>query len=239
MSDESMHERYDRDERRLVEDVAAELWANPLVDAIVDEAASILEGAEWEGVPDDAPPRFKERSTAILSLAAMALRGARAVTLVVRAGYAPEAHGPYRRLQEAAGHAANVAHDSPGQYAENWIHGRGKPAKPRTAFGAAAEDDPLWNLMSGQAHATFEHYVNLTAFLDGGRIVHRIAPRRDLVWDNTFLWLTAHRLRTVLAGVLKVHPHIDQASFLAAAQLVEDGEDRLDAELSKAMDPDS
>jgi hypothetical protein len=54
------------------------------------------------------------------------------------------------------------------------------------------------------------------------------------MWDNSCVWLVAHPLRTVLAAVLEVHPDINQTSFLAAAQLGEDGEDRLDAELTKA-----
>jgi hypothetical protein len=36
-------------------------------------------------------------------------------------------------------------------------------AKPRTAFGVAAEGDPVWDLMLGQAQASFEHYLNLSA----------------------------------------------------------------------------
>jgi len=236
---ESMHQRYDRDERRMVATASEELWTDGLVDALVDEAAPILEGAEWYGAPEEAPPRWSARSTAILSLAALALRASRAVALVVRAGYAPEAHAPYRRLQEAAGHASKVAFDASGQYAENWIHGRGQAGKPRAAFSAASEDDPLWGLMSGQAHASFEHYAGLSATLsEDGRLIHFLGPRRDPIWDNVFLWLVAHRLRTVLEAVLKIHSHVDQGSFLTAAQQVENAHDRLGAELMAAMAPD-
>ncbi|MBA2420558.1 MAG: hypothetical protein H0V57_05445 [Thermoleophilaceae bacterium] len=129
-----------------------------------------------------------------------------------------------------------MALDASGQYAENWIHGRGQAGKPRAAFSAASQDDPLWKLMSGQAHASFEHHANLSATLsEGGRLVHSLGPRRDPAWDNLFLWLVAHRLRTAVAAVLKVHSQIDRGSFLTAAQEVEEAEERLEAELVAAM----
>ncbi len=73
----------------------------------------------------------------MLALAAMALRATRTVALTVRAGYSAEALGGLRRLLEAAGHAQRVAEDASGQYAENWINGRGKAAKARV--GAITE----------------------------------------------------------------------------------------------------
>lgn len=106
---ETLHEQYNRDERRLVATAADELWTDALVDLIVDVAWPILEGASWRGVPEDAPPRWSERSTAMLSLAAIALRATRTAALTVRAGYAAEAQSHLRRLHEAAGHAGQVA----------------------------------------------------------------------------------------------------------------------------------
>jgi hypothetical protein len=230
---ETLHERYDRDERRLVATASGELWTDALVDLIVDVASPILEGASWRGVPEDAPPRWSERSTAMLSLAAMALRGIRTVALTVRAGYAAEAQADLRRLHEAAGHARHVAMDASGQYAENWLHRHGKGRKPRAAFGSTPQDDTLWKLMSGQAHADFEAYANLSAMLDQDRrIIHRIGPRRDVLWDNVWLWLAARQFTTVLACVLMVHPHLDQANFLVAAERVVADEERLSVEMT-------
>ena len=86
--------------------------------------------------------------------------------------------------------------------------------------------------MSGHSHAEFENYANLSASLDGERrLLHRIGPARDQAWDNIALWLTARQLTTVLACVLTVHPHIDHADFLAAAEQIVAGEDRLANEL--------
>lgn len=114
---ETLHESYDRDERRLVATASQELWTDALVDLMVDVAAPILEGAQWRGVPKDAPPRWSERSTAMLALAAMAIRATRTCALTVRAGYVAEAQADLRRLYKVAGHGRHVAADASGQYA--------------------------------------------------------------------------------------------------------------------------
>jgi|SRR5215218_999660 len=228
------HERYDVDERRLVANASEALWTDGLIDIVIDSAMPILDGAQWNGVPEGAPPRWSERSTAILALAAMALRNTRTAALTVRAGYGPEARADLRRLREAAGHANEVASDESGQYAENWLHGRGKAGKPRAAFGSESKD--LWKLLSGHAHAEFRDYAHASADLDDGRrIVHHVGPRRDLLWDNVTLWLTARTLTSVLASVLKVHSRLDQDNFLRMATAVVAGEQRLERELADAM----
>src|SRR4051794_31075475 len=118
---DSMHERYDRDERQLTASAADELWTNEVFDAVVDVTAPILEASSWEGVPTDAPARTAERRTAAGALVAMALRASRTAALTIRAGYSAEALGAVRRLYEIAGHAQRVAEDPTGQYANNWL----------------------------------------------------------------------------------------------------------------------
>jgi hypothetical protein len=229
---ESMHQRYDRDERRLVEKAGQDLWTSELVDSVVDVAAPILEASAWHRLPASSPPRTGDRFTASAALAAIALRVTRTIALTVRAGYGVDALGGVRRLFEAAGHAERVAEDESGQYAENWLSGRGQADRPRTAFGDP-EHDRLWKLMSGQAHARFDVHAHLSAQLDGGRLVHFVGPQRDAFWDNGLLWLTARQLTRVLACVLKVRPEIDQADFLATADRVLSTEERLAAELAE------
>lgn len=227
------HERYDADERRLVASAPEDLWTDQFVDQLVDAAMPILDGANWRGVPDDAPPRWAERSTAILALAAIALRATRVTALTVRAGYGAEARPDLRRLREAAGHARGVAADQSGQYAENWLQGKGKAGKPRVAFGV--ESEGLWKLFSGPAHADFRDYANASAHFDeDNRLIHRIGPQRDLLWDNVTLWLTARTLTSVLAGVIEVHPHIDEKPFLEAATPLIASEPRLEQEIAAA-----
>lgn len=227
-----MHAVYDRDERQLLDTAADELWTDHLLDAMVDVSAPILEASAWDGLPDDAPPRTAERLTAAAALASMALRTTRVTAMTVRAGYAAEALGSLRRLFEITGHARRVVDDASGQYAENWLRGRGKADRPRVAFGAS-EDEATWKLMSGQAHAEFAAYANHSAALEGRRIVHYVGPRRDAFWDSIWLWVVARQLTSALAGLLKVHDHIDQADFLAAATALVNAEARIENELEE------
>jgi len=115
---ELMHDRYDRDERRLLDSAAAEIWTSDLLDAVIDVASPIMAASAWHGLPPDAPPRTMERYTAAGALTAMALRASRTTALTVRAGYAAEALADIRRLIEVAGHAQCVADDLAGQYAQ-------------------------------------------------------------------------------------------------------------------------
>ena len=135
----SMHERYDRDERALIGRARDELWTSELFDAVVDVTAPILYASAWAGLPDDTPARTTERYTAAAALSAIALRTARTVALTARAGYAVEALPAMRRLFETGGHAQRNAEDQTGQYAENWLAGRGRADSPRTAFGDVGE----------------------------------------------------------------------------------------------------
>lgn len=229
---ESMHERYDRDERRLIASAAEELWTNDLFDATVDVTAPIMDASSWDGLPEDAPPRTAERYTAASALTAMALRASRTAALTIRAGYSAEGLVSVRRLYEIAGHAQRVAEDPSGQYAENWLRGRGKASKPRAAFGDA-EDNPMWKLMSGQAHAQFDVYAQLSAKLHDRRLVHSVGPHRDTFWDNIWLWMTARQFTRVLAALLKVHPQIDQADFLLVAGRLVEAEERIATEIAE------
>jgi len=228
---ESLHERYDRDERALIDTAGVQLWTDHLLDAVIDVASPIMAGSSWDGLPDGAQPRTAERYTASSALMAMGLRAARTIALTVRAGYAPESLAGTRRLFEIAGHAQRVADDETGQYADNWLRRRGNAAKPRAAFGDP-ETDTMWKIMSGHAHAEFDAYARQSATLDGARVVHSIGPRRDGFWDDVALWFTARHLVRVLAAVLKVHPHIEQSDFLAVAGQVIEAEGRLEAEIA-------
>jgi hypothetical protein len=78
---ESMHERYDRDERALTGSASDELWTNELSDAVVDVTAPILQASAWDGLPNDAPARTTERYTAAAALVRLSLefRGSRSL----------------------------------------------------------------------------------------------------------------------------------------------------------------
>ncbi len=81
--------------------------------------------------------------------------------------------------------------------------------------------------MSGQAHGQFDMYASMSAKFDEGRLVHQVGPHRDPLWDSVWLWYAARQLLRVLAGLLKVHPHIDQTDFLAVGERVVAAEEEL------------
>ena len=65
-----------------------------------------------------------------------------------------------------------------------------------------------------------------------GRLVHQVGPQRDPLRDSIWLWYAARQLVRVLAGLLKVHPHIDQTDFLAVAERVVAAEEALVTEIA-------
>lgn len=230
--DDRPHERYDSDERRLLEGANEELWAGPLLDAMVDVAPEIIEAVGWHGVPDNAPTGWESRSSAMLALAALGLRATRTVAIVVRAGYGAEGFGNLRRVVEAAGHAVKVAKDESGEYAANWLIRRGNASSPSRAFGTEAEQRDIWKAMSGLVHANFADFANMSSEIDGdGRLLHRVGPRRVVAMDNATLWLAGRHLARVLAAALTIRPEAAQAAFLEAGTRLDQSEERAAAEV--------
>jgi len=235
--DDRPHERYDNDERRLLESANDELWAGPLLDAMVAVAPEILGALSWHGVPDDAPSGWESRMSAMLALGAIALRATRTVAIVVRAGYGAEGFGNLRRVVEAAGHAVKVAEDESGQYATNWLARRGNARSPRRAFGTEAEQRDVWNAMSGLVHANFADFANMSSEIDSdGRLLHRVGPRRVVAMDNATLWLAGRHLCRVLAAAVTIRPETPQAAFLEAATRLDQSEERAAAEITRCVD---
>jgi hypothetical protein len=221
-------EHYDADERRLVDSARDELWSVPLVDEAVDAALDLLTRMGWAEVPPGSGRGWERRSTALLALSSLSLRAMRVVALAVRAGYAPEAFASVRRLQEAAGHAVSVARDETGQYASNWLAGRGKAASPRAAFGTSPEENEVWRLMSNLSHASFAEFTRLASEVDGDqRLVHRVGPHRSPGFDNVVLWLSGRQLVRTLAAVHIVRPDLDQQRVLAAGTAIDASTDRV------------
>lgn len=227
----SFSQRLDRDESRLYETAAADLWASPLVDITVDAALPILTEATWTGVPRGRPASWAERATAATTLATMATRTTRTTARQIRSGYSPEAQAGMRRMQEVSGHAQAVANDESGQYAAGWIKGGKHTPSPRRVYGTA--DDQLgWTLSSGMTHANFREFAGFTAKLkDGNTLVNHLGPQRNQFLDNANLFLLARLHVTAIAGVLKVFPDIDPAQWLLAMQPVADAEKRLEGDI--------
>jgi hypothetical protein len=113
--------------------------------------AAAMNGASVPAAKDPAPPSYYA-SVALLQLAAIGLRTARAAMLVVAAGYEPETHALKRRLSESHARAQAVVADQSGQHAREWLEGKGpsSPLRITKKFGSAE----LFEMYSESAHAT-------------------------------------------------------------------------------------
>lgn len=95
-------------------------------------------------------PSYFVRS-ALLLLATMGLRTARAALIVIASGYEPEAHGLKRRLSEIHARAQALALDKSGEHARQWLDGAA-PSTPRKIAGRFGGME-LFDIYSASAHA--------------------------------------------------------------------------------------
>jgi hypothetical protein len=87
----SLEERYTDIEQRLLAEAGDTLPALDIARRATGALAEQIDGAQTPPLPDDPTPEFYVRE-AILVLAVIGLRTARACMLVVSAGYWPESH---------------------------------------------------------------------------------------------------------------------------------------------------
>jgi hypothetical protein len=93
----------------------------------------------------DEPP---SRLHALWFMAILCLRGIRAASWVVRAGYEDQALGYVRVVDELFNRAQKVWEDKSGEYARQWLADRG-PGKPMKLT-----DKEFWDIASGPPHGT-------------------------------------------------------------------------------------
>jgi len=90
------------------------------------------------------------RQAVLLALSGMGVRTARALILLIRSGWEPEAHALKRRLSEIVWCAQWVLDDPSGEAARQWLEGRGRSAaRLARAYGG----ERPWDLFSSGAHA--------------------------------------------------------------------------------------
>jgi hypothetical protein len=128
----------------------ADLSASRVARSATEALITALAGAEVVLPGDDPPPSYFMRS-AILLLAAIGLRTARACLLVIGAGYEPEAQALKRRLSEIHMRAEAIVTDPSGQHARSWLDGRG-PSTPRRLANQFGNLD-VWDTYSASGHA--------------------------------------------------------------------------------------
>jgi uncharacterized protein DUF5677 len=158
----------------------------------------------------------------VLNLSASALRSARAVGVLVRSGYEPEAQALHRRLTEAHTMLQLVLDDPSGEKAQRWLQDKG-PGKPRSLAQQAGHLD-TFDLYSESAHAT---YIGLRRWstLDAGDGLKMVLPHpyRQPEIGNPMLLLSAAECRDFAAMIGKV--------FLLSVPDLR----RLDADLAESL----
>jgi hypothetical protein len=186
--------RFDDYEQALAATATEQLPALAVASSATEALELALEGAHVEPVQEAASPSYFVRS-AILLLSSIALRSARAIMLVVAAGYEPEAHGLKRRLSEVHARAQAVAADESGQHARDWLEGNG-PSTPRKVAGKFGSLE-LFDIYSASEHADARsvHWwlmVPTDATEDRGIVV---APHRRPTFSNPLLTEVAMECR--------------------------------------------
>jgi hypothetical protein len=202
------------DEAMLLESAAEDLRDVPFLDRAEDELFRLAQEAKRGVPPTGAPPGWGFSSKGVLAAAAMALRTARAIGLLVRGGYGFEAAGLVRRLGEITQHAAGCAQDPTGTYARNWGEGAAKARKPASAYlqGVMKPDAvrDKWGFLSQMEHANLVPYLNFMCSRDErGEMVHPVAPVRHAAADTLVLSSAAWDVARTAAAVCKAHPHLD------------------------------
>lgn len=121
--------------------------------ALAHEAVGNLADALWHTrlPPTDDPNEASfVRRASIQGLAGLAVRTGRALILLIRHGWEPEAHALKRRLTECSLRAEAVIDDESGEAARHWLDGRGRKAP---ALAARYEVEKPWRVLSAGAHA--------------------------------------------------------------------------------------
>jgi hypothetical protein len=121
---------------------------------LAQTAIGYLADGLWQselGAPATEPPDATYlRQSAIHGLSALGVRTGRALVLLVRCGWEPEAHAPKRRLTEITLRSRAVLEDHSGEAARQWLDGRAPSAGQLMSRYDAKRP---WNIFSSGAHA--------------------------------------------------------------------------------------
>ncbi len=147
-------------------------------------------GAVLEGlhVPLHTGPKnpMLDIKSAVLNLAVLALRAARAGGVLIRSGYEVEANAMLRRSGEAQARVRAVLTDASGQHAREWLAGKA-PSTPRKIAGKHGNLE-FFDAYSDMTHATMTSLRRFVAVaLEDGRTMVPFAPLRNQQIANVML----------------------------------------------------
>lgn len=198
------HEHFDFEAReKQFADTADEELGEPL--RLARAAVGYLADGLWHiEVPEPADPAKARwaHQAAVFGLCAIGIRSARAVILLVRTGWEPEAHGPMRRLSEAYLRCAAVLADHSGEAARQWLDGKG----PRPGKLFKAEGSSRWDILSSGAHADYRSLMLSTVppmWVPSRETMRAVStmPGRERDHAHGLLLEVATRSMGLLAGI--------------------------------------
>jgi len=167
---------------------------------VADAATRLLhwaiERSPVEATDDDPIPAAYVRAHALLYIALSGVRTTRTVMTTIRAGYEPEALPMIRKLAELRGRAQRVRKDHSGQYAREWLDGRG-PGPQRALVDPPAG---MWEGLSRMSHADargVETFLVNPDLTNEEEINFLVLPERDPETANGTLALAAGYARDI------------------------------------------
>jgi hypothetical protein len=121
--------------------------------------AEVIQGISVDATEEDPKPKAL-RVHALWFMAIIAFRALRAAMQALRSGYEDQAVGYQRLVDELHNRAQRLVKDESGEYARQWLEGRG------LGKGAKLAGQDFWEFLSGPVHA------NARAVLDWIAVSH-------------------------------------------------------------------
>jgi hypothetical protein len=166
--------------------------------AIADEVSRLLvEVIQSISLPPQEELDSKDlRLQALWFMAIIALRAMRAAMQALRSGYEDQAVGYQRLIDELHNRAKKVLEDSSGEYARQWLLGRG------LGKGAKLAGRDFWDLLSGPVHANARAIFDWLAVSEpDGTTKVVIGPERRAPVANAALTYMASESRDLAVGL--------------------------------------
>jgi hypothetical protein len=133
-------------EEALRQTAEEELPALALADEVSELLAEVIQSITIDASEQD-PDAKAQRTHALWFMAIIALRALRATMQALRTGYEDQAIGYQRLIDELHNRSQKLAEDESGEYARQWLQGRG------LGKGAKLAGQDFWEFMSGPVHA--------------------------------------------------------------------------------------
>jgi hypothetical protein len=166
--------------------------------AIADEVSRLLvEVIQSISLPPQEELDSKDlRLQALWFMAIIALRAMRAAMQALRSGYEDQAVGYQRLIDELHNRAKKVLEDNSGEYARQWLLGRG------LGKGAKLAGRDFWDLLSGPVHANARAVFDwLAVSQPDGTTKVVIGPERRAPVANAALTYIASESRDLAVGL--------------------------------------